>query len=204
MASTNVADGGSTTDDITTSAFAIRLAGLLTQRRRELGLSRRRLARGSAGAFTAKRLKELESGGMKLTDTEVDRLAELYGIDLAEIGADRVGIEIEPFGVISAADISTTFVPGDATSLLTNYLRLVRRMRGDDRPAPVELRRRDIDVLAHYLGESGEAVVERLGALMGATQVQCRTMVGVFTAGALVIDPAGRDVPTEATWPTAP
>jgi len=91
--------------------------------------------------------------------------------------------------------------------------------------AAVELRRDDIEILAHYLQEKGEIVVERLGALMGATRSQRTAMAGLFATGAVVIGLVGTaaaggnspdggtgtpvpgsrlPVPSQATTPTLP
>lgn len=114
-------------------------------------------------------------------------VARLYGLDPVVLTADRLPLEIDPRGVISTAGSAISFDPDDVESLLTNYLRLVRSMRREERPRAIELRRSDVEVLAHFLEMPGEVVVERLAGLMGATQLQRRVLAGMFVAGAMVI-----------------
>ena len=122
-----------------------------------------------------------------MTRDQADRIARLYGIDLAVVTPDRLPLEIDARGVISTGGSAISFEPDDVESLLTNYLRLVRSMRGQERPQSIQLRRNDVEVLALYLEMPGEIVVERLAALMGATQLQRRVLAGMFVAGAMVI-----------------
>ena len=65
----------------------------------------------------------------------------------------------------------------------------------DQQGAPtIQLRREDVEVLADFIGETGPTVIDRLGALMGATATQRRAMAGMFLAGAVVICLAGGTV----------
>ncbi len=175
------------TEPVSDERVARRLALLLAERRRQSGMSLRAVARASGGSFSARRLKLIEAAREPLTRAEADEVARLYGIDLAVVTPDRLPLEIDSRGVISTGGSAISFDPGDVESLLTSYLRLVRSMRGQERPQAIELRRNDVDVLALYLEQPGELVVERLAALMGATQLQRRVLAGMFVAGAMVI-----------------
>ena len=157
------------TIDINSTAFARRLANLLAERRRESGESLRSLARLSKGSFSARDLRELEQGNRALDDGTIGAAALLYQADLDSILPSRLPLEIRPFGVIATSGLTTPFVPDDSTSLLSSYLRLVRQLRLQQREPSIELRREDIEVIAEFLGESPVAVIDRLGALMGAT-----------------------------------
>lgn len=185
--STAAATSITTEPAVSDQRVARRLAVLLAERRRQSGMSLRAVARASGGTFSARRLKMIESARIPLTRAQADEVARLYGIDLAVVTPDRLPLEIDPRGVISTGGSAISFDPDDIESLLTNYLRLVRSMRGQDRPQAIELRRNDVEVLALYLEQPGELVVERLAALMGATQLQRRVLAGMFVAGAMVI-----------------
>lgn len=185
--STAAATSTATEPAVSDQRVARRLAVLLAERRRQSGTSLRALARASDGAFSARRLKQIEAARIPLTRAQADEVARLYGIDLEVVTPDRLPLEIDPRGVISTGGSAISFDPDDVESLLTNYLRLVRSMRGQERPQAIELRRHDVEVLALYLEQPGELVVERLAALMGATQLQRRVLAGMFVAGAMVI-----------------
>ncbi len=167
--------------------IARRLAVLLAERRRQSGMSLRAVARASGGAFSARQLKLIESARTPLSRDQAHAVSQLYGIDLTVVSPDRLPLEIDSRGVLSTGGSAISFDPDDIESLLTNYLRLVRSLRGQDRPNAIELRRNDVEVLALYLELPGELVVERLAALMGATQLQRRVLAGMFIAGAMVI-----------------
>jgi len=86
---------------------------------------------------------------------------------------------------------AVSFDPLDGTSLLTAYLRLVRRVRRQQSAPEITLRRDDIVVIAEHLASSPEVVIDRLGALMGATRAQRVAMASLFASGALVIGLVG-------------
>jgi hypothetical protein len=179
--------GTSHSVEITEDRLARRLAVMLAERRRQTGRSVRAVARASSGEFGAKELKQIEAARAPLSRDRAAAVARLYGLDPVVLTADRLPLEIDPRGVISTAGSAISFDPDDVESLLTNYLRLVRSMRREERPRAIELRRSDVEVLAHFLEMPGEVVVERLAGLMGATQLQRRVLAGMFVAGAMVI-----------------
>jgi transcriptional regulator with XRE-family HTH domain len=187
-----------TTIDITSAAFAARLANLLRQRRRELGTSIRRLARLSGGAFTPAQLKELEAGEGSMEGLDLLALASLYHVDLSVILPRRLPLIVdETVGRIATAGISSSFVAGDEDSLLTAYLRLVRELRSLERAPEITLRRGDVEALAAHLRKDGALVLDRLGQLMGASVTQRRSMVATFAAGAALIVLAGGAIALE-------
>ena len=167
--------------------IARRIAVMLAERRRRSGASVRAVARSSGGRFSAKQLRAIEAGRVAIDPETAHELAELYGIDVTIAAPDRMPIEIDPRGVLSTGGSAISFDPRNVDSLLENYLRLVRALRGEERPQAIELRRNDVEVLSQYLELPGEAIVERLAALMGATQLQRRVLAGMFVAGAMVI-----------------
>jgi hypothetical protein len=174
--------------DITGEAFARRLGNLLAHHRRESGLSLGAVARRSNGRFNRRQLRRFEAALGQLDAVTASALAALYGADIESILPVRTDIAIDPGGgTISAGGVHAAYEAGDPRSLLETYLRLVRRLRDQERHEAVDLRREDIEGLAAYLGATGESVVEQLGALMGATRTQRRAMAGMFLAGALII-----------------
>jgi hypothetical protein len=177
--------------DATDQRLAIRLAKVVADQRRQLGLTVRALAKESGGEFTPGDLRLIEAGRMPLTPRLASSIAALYDVDLTAISRERLPLVIQGSGVVSSGGHATSFDPSDVDSLLGNYLRLVRTMRGAERTAIIDLRRSDIDTLSEYLEMSGAIVVERLARLMGATRQQRRALAGTFLAGALVISLSG-------------
>jgi hypothetical protein len=176
--------------DLQSNVFALRLANLLRATRDERRLSVRAVMRASGGRLTRHQVKQLERGDLPLDDQTLTEAGVAYQVDLGRVLPPRQPVVISD-GSITAAGVRTRFVPSNPTSLLTAYLRLIRTMRNQKKSPAIALRREDIDALATYLHEPGEAVVERLTALMGATVAQRTAMASMFAAGAIVIGLAG-------------
>ncbi|MFZ4719901.1 MAG: hypothetical protein ACOYMR_10775, partial [Ilumatobacteraceae bacterium] len=176
--------------EIGSEAFAKRLANLMVATRSKDGRSVRQLARASEGRFSKRDLKALEEGTIPLDDDLVEVVAELYGCDLGVILPTRLPVTIAG-GIISAGGVSAAFEPNNSTALLEAYLKLVRSMRRQHQAPAVDLRRDDIEVLAGFLHQPGETIVERLAALMGASRSQRAAMAGLFASGAMVIGLVG-------------
>ncbi|MEO5900010.1 MAG: sortase [Ilumatobacteraceae bacterium] len=172
--------------DIESPAFALRLGRLLRTQRQRRHQSRRSLVAESDGSFSAPELRHLERGSVQLDESLIDAACRMYGADLGAILPSRFPVSIEG-GVISTGGVRHGFSPGDTTSLLRAYLRLIRSLRHQNKAPAIALRRNDIDELARHLGVSGEEVVDRLTALMGATAAQRSAMTSMFAAGAIVI-----------------
>ena len=148
--------GTSHSVEITEDRLARRLAVMLAERRRQTGRSVRAVTRASSGEVGVKELKQIEAARAPLSRDRAAAVARLYGLDPVVLTADRLPLEIDPRGVISTAGSAISFDPDDVESLLTNYLRLVRSMRREERPRAIELRRSDVEVLAHFLEMPGE------------------------------------------------
>jgi hypothetical protein len=168
-------------------AVSRRVGNLMRQAREKAGTSTRRFAQLSAGRFSVRELRAFERGEAVLPDGIARELATLYGFDLDLAIYDRPVLAINPDGEIATGGVSVLFTAGDVTSLLTAYLQLVRKLRGQEKPPTIDLRTDDIEVLARYTGATGADVVDRLGALMGATRAQRSAMVGLFATGAATI-----------------
>jgi hypothetical protein len=89
--------------------------------------------------------------------------------------------------LLSAGGATTSVRADDPEALLREYLRLIRRVRNQQRDRSVALRRTDIDTLADHLGWTNEQVLARLADLMGATRRQRATMLAVLATGAALI-----------------
>jgi transcriptional regulator with XRE-family HTH domain len=162
-----------------------RVALLLTERRHALGCSRRELAR--AAGVDHRVLRKAEHARLPISPEIIAQLARMYELEPDTLVPPRLPLEIRPFGVVATNGVAMSFTPGDDTSLLAGYLRLIRSVRNQEKPPVIELRRDDIDVLAAFLGWDGENVVARLGALMGVTNVQRRALVASFSSGSPIV-----------------
>ncbi len=183
----------SATLDLTSDAFAQRFGRHLAATRSKAGRSTRALARASDGGFTHGELKALEQGTVPLHDDLIERVSELYGCDLGDLLPTRLPVAVGS-GVVAAGGVSIVYLPGDADSLLEAYLKLVRTLRRQRKSPAVDLRREDVEALAEHLQLPGEAVVDRLAALMGAGRNQRAAMAGLFASGAVVIGLVGTAV----------
>ena len=181
---------GGTMVDTSSEAFARRLGNLLIATRERRGVRHRNLVAASGNRFTRFDLKAIEAGTMQLDDIIIDDVVELYQADVGAILPMRLPVVVSP-GLLTAGGVSTSFAPGDSLSLLRSYLLLIRSMRRQKNAPAVVLRREDVEAIATYLGESGEGLVMRLGALMGATRTQRTAMASLFTSGAVVIGLVG-------------
>lgn len=198
--------------DVSSDAFAKRLANLLVATRQQAHRTLGGLARQSHGRFSRADLKAAEAGELRLDDPVIDALVALYQCDLTAILPSRMNLMVEQ-GKIVTGGVERPFEPSSSTALLEAYLRLVRNMRRQNREPRITLRQDDVATLAGYLQQSHDTVASRLGALMGATQTKRIAMAGVVASGVAVLgmvgtaaaagdttaDPATDPVTTEAS-----
>lgn len=176
--------------DVSSDAFAKRLANLLVATRQQAHRTLRGLARQSRGRFTRADLKAAEAGLLGLEDHVIDDLVSLYQCDLTAILPSRMSLSVEQ-GRIVTGGVERPFEPSSSTALLEAYLRLVRNMRRQNREPKITLRQDDVATLAGYLQQSHDTVSSRLGALMGATQTKRIAMAGVVASGVAVLGMVG-------------
>lgn len=176
--------------DVSSDAFAKRLANLLLATRQQAHRTLRGLARQSRGRFTRNDLKAAEAGLLSLEDHVIDDLVSLYQCDLTAILPSRMSLSVEQ-GRIVTGGVERPFEPSSSTALLEAYLRLVRNMRRQNREPRITLRQDDVATLAGYLQQSHDTVASRLGALMGATQTKRIAMAGVVASGVAVLGMVG-------------
>lgn len=172
---------------VETTSFSRRVANLLAAQRRADGVGLWRLSRRSQGQFSMRRLRGFERGVEPIDHETAIDLAALYGADLAVVLGDRLPIEVTPDGLLRTGGVAERFDPRDPDSMLRAYLVLVRRLRRREHDEVIDLRRDDVEVLARELGLHGLSVIERLGALMGATRTRRTSMAVLFGAGVAVI-----------------
>ena len=106
--------------------------------------------------------------------------------DAAAPGPGRRPVEIEGT-TLRVGGEAARFDAADPSSLLTVYLVTVRKLRRQRREPAIVLRSDDVVALSSFLGVTGGEVIDRLGALMGATRAQRAAMATLFATGALVI-----------------
>jgi hypothetical protein len=176
--------------DITSTAFALRLANLLKATRTERGDRMGRLARASQGRYSRLDLREYERGVRALDDISIDELTQLYRCDLGAILPQRLPVSIAA-NRISAGGVNLDFEPTGDDALLNAYLGLVRTLRRQKHTPVVDLRRDDLEVLADFLHQPRESVLHRLATLMNASQRKRTAMIGVLASGAAVIGLVG-------------
>ncbi len=196
--------------DITSGAFASRLANLLIATRTRNGLSVRQVARTSDARFTHRDLQQFEHGAGVLDETTIDELAQLYRCDLGVILPLRLPVSVAE-GKVVAGGVEQAFDPHEPDALLAAYLALVRTLRHQRKSPVVDLRRDDVAALSTFLAVSPDTVVHRLATLMQASQAKRTAMVGVLATGAAVLglvgpamalgssDTATTDTPTPTT-----
>lgn len=176
--------------DITSEAFRLRMANLLVATRTRNGMGVGAVAKASGGRFHRRDLKAFEAGERPLDEALIDELATLYQADLGAILPLRLPVVISA-NRVSAGGVHEEYDPHNADALLTAYLNLVRTLRRQRRSPVVDLRRDDIEVLAGFLQEPKESVVDRLATLMHATQTKRTAMIGVLASGAAVVGLVG-------------
>jgi hypothetical protein len=93
---------------------------------------------------------------------------------------------------------------GDLDALLREYLRLIRRARGQWRNRTLAVRRADLDQLAEHLEVSTDEVLTQLARLMGSTRRQQAALLAILATGASLItisQPAAAAAPEAARAP---
>lgn len=171
--------------------FVRHLAGRLVTARRSTRRPLWLLARRSRGRFSARDLRDAESGALTLDAETVSDLAALYGLDLGSVLPDtRGGLEIRPSGLISAGGVTMSFEPGDPASLVDAYFRLTRALRSADDETTIPLRRDDVQAIAHFLQHTGSPS-RYLESVLAVSIAERRVLVGSLVAGAASIGLAG-------------
>lgn len=175
-----------TATDTTTEVFAARLAGQLRAARNERGASLRETARATDGAATGRQLRAIEAAEADLSRFDLGAIAAAYGLELSSLLVERVPLEVDlGAGLVRAGGRTGHVTPGDVDGLLAAYLQLVRELRELPPDSAVAVRRDDVEVLAHHLELDAMTVLDRLGAVVGASEPQRGSLRALLTAGAV-------------------
>ena len=188
----------SETVDISSRAFALRLGNLLVATRTRDGRGVGAVARASGGRYTKHDLKAYEHAERTIDETTLDDLAQLYRCDLGVILPLRLPVVVSAHHV-SAGGVHQEFESTNSDAVLAAYLTLVRTLRHQRKSPVVDLRRDDIEVLAGFLAQPSQNVVERLALLMHATQTKRTAMIGFFATGAAVVGLVGTALAVSGT-----
>lgn len=94
-------------------------------------------------------------------------------------------------GVISTDTVTVDCYSDHVDDVLVAFLEVVRRSRGDEEAEVAAFRRIDIDVLADVLAMPGEAVVEELALLVGASPGRAASMRNLYLATGIGVIPTG-------------
>jgi hypothetical protein len=148
-----------------------RLGALLGEVRTASGASLDELATRSSGTWTAEQLASAELGGVELDDARLQQVADLYGVDVADIvpARSRLVVDLDE-GILRMDGRRTATEIGDGADrheVLARYLALVYSMRRVPPGTEITLRVDDLDVLGKCLRVGQRALVADLDSLMG-------------------------------------
>lgn len=139
----------------------------LAAARTEAGLSTRKLARMSG--IEHKRMVALEAGAASPTDRELGLLAQGCGTTVFALLPPGYGFEVlATDGTANASSLEPAAGEHALDALLREYLSMVVEMRAGRAVTAPSLRHDDLVELAAALGDTPEAIEERLVSLLGA------------------------------------
>jgi transcriptional regulator with XRE-family HTH domain len=170
--------------DVTSPEFAVRFGTFLRDLRRGRGMRLRHLSDREIGRGA---LRSVERGSHPLNPMLVNELASRYGAELDELLPKREPILLLATGTVATGGMDESFEPDDVESLLSAYLRLIRRLRGSNEDEAITLRRDDLIDIADQLERPRPEIVDRVAVLLGATGAQRRAMVELYLSGASVV-----------------
>lgn len=170
--------------DVTTPAFASRFGAFLRDTRKARGM---RIGQLADVEFKRAALRSVEKGSHALTPMLVSELASRYGAELGDLLPNRDPILVLATGTVATGGMDEPFTPGDVESLLHAYLRLIRRLRGNNEDEIIALRREDLIDIADQLERPRPEIVDRIAVLLGASGAQRRAMVELYLSGASVV-----------------
>lgn len=150
---------------------ARRVGALMRGARSQAGLSLRSASRKLG--ITKTQLMAWERGDERITDDELDQVADLYGVGTEALAPARRGVEIDRahhtmrighhIEVLNSPDPT-------ADEILGNYLHALYELRGAKPTDPIPLRDDDLNSLADALGNVPAVIEQRLVELMGVTR----------------------------------
>ncbi len=145
-----------------------RLGTLLAQARAESHLSIPDLVALSDGHFSVGDLELLERGAVAVVDHDIQAVAALYGVDLAQSVRGQAELIIDRSeGKLAIGDSRGRFAPNDDDrDVMIRYLSLVYRLRNSSPGQVLPARNGDLEVLAQVFSSTPEEVRLALEDLM--------------------------------------
>jgi transcriptional regulator with XRE-family HTH domain len=140
-----------------------RLGGLLRAARKRRGWKRKQAA--ARAGTTAEKLRAYERGTRRIPAEVCTRLAECYGDDLLAYIPQREPLEVAALSADSGED-----------ETLTDFVRLVRRLRHAKPGEPLPLRAVDVAALAFALDADPEAIEHRIMDILGCSREEARSL----------------------------
>jgi transcriptional regulator with XRE-family HTH domain len=125
-------------------------------------------------------LSSLEDGRRRPLPREVDRLAEAYDADLADLLPARRPVEVDAAAGRISVDGRTYRVRegADEREVYAAYLFLLYALRGATPGERIALRASDVELLMDAMGEDAETIESRLVQLMGCTPDEASMLGG--------------------------
>ncbi len=210
------AESPQTLDHVGSSDYARRFGRMLRRERRARRRSRQELAAKAGTTLSTADLGSYERGEVRLTVADVERLTDLYDLDLSEVerGRQVVVIDLDNGQLDVAGDVVALPADADPAEALARYVDVVNRLRSRPMRTPATLRTDDARALAEAFElEAGEltallaeALAEhaaprrRLHALCGSGSLAVVVVLGI--AGATLAD-RGQAALEGALTPTA-
>ncbi len=145
-----------------------RLGSLLADQRGQSGISLDDLAGATGLGLSGAELLRIERGKVALTDDQVNRLLEAYGVSPGDVVPERSELVLDlTQGAVSVGERART-LPENASvdEVLNRYLSLLYLMRDLEPGGRLALRDNDLAVLSTGLQRTISEVEQRLFALM--------------------------------------
>jgi len=198
---------------------AARLGALLVARRAATGLDVVDMAQRSNGMFTPAFLEGAERGRVELDDDVIGHLVGLYEVHTGQVVPARTELILDiDEHQLSVGDTAITFDSMYPRDVLSRYVALIYRLRGQTFGSKLTLREADIAVLGESLGfadidvrreiedliEAPESVKNAKAVGKGRIIAAAGILVGATAFGSLVLvgNPVGNDAPTEVLGET--
>ena len=198
-----------------------RLGALLSESRSRQGATLADVAEASNGRFSFATLASVERGTTALTEKELSKVAELYGVQADSLipTRSRLVVDLEEGRMWVAQTRHKARLDGRSTThdVLARYLSMVYCMREIDPGTKITLRVEDLDVLGAALSTGVDRVAADLEALMddpdGTVSWRARLLrrsvlipaAGLLVAfsgiGALILTQASDPTPAGASEP---
>ena len=147
----------------------VRLGRMLCDARTRQGATLLAIAAAGGSRFSPEELAAVEAGQRRLSDEEISYLARVYGVETAAVLPQRTRLVIDLHDrTITIGDETAKASRRDSLTdgILTRYLSLLYKLRGEQPGEPLRLRQLDLDVLGETLWLEPHRVEHRLVGLM--------------------------------------